>query len=293
MKLLLGVAALFIVIIIGNTVIVAQETMKAPVAKKVPKVLSIHGYEITDNYAWMRDRNKDKDPAIIQYLKDNNDYTMSYMGRHQPFVDALYKEMLGRIKQDDTSVPYRLGAYWYFNKTEQGKQYPVYLRSKSADLSNPEILLDQNEMAKGHEYFAIGDFAVSDDGNFLAYAVDVTGYRQYLMHIKNLKTGETMADTIERVTSVEWSNDGKYLFVGQEDPISKRTDRILRHDVGTTNKDAVIYQEDDPLFNVSVGRSRDKKMLFIAAVAKTMREFRYLAADDPKGQWNLISVRRR
>jgi oligopeptidase B len=293
MKLLLGVAALFIVIIIGNTVIVAQETMKAPVAKKVPKVLSIHGYEITDNYAWMRDRNKDKDPAIIQYLKDNNDYTTSYMGRHQPFVDALYKEMLGRIKQDDTSVPYRLGAYWYFNKTEQGKQYPVYLRSKSADLSNPEVLLDQNEMAKGHEYFAIGDFAVSDDGNFLAYAVDVTGYRQYLMHLKNLKTGETMADTIERVTSVEWSNDGKYLFIGQEDPISKRTDRILRHDVGTTNKDAVIYQEDDELFNVSVGRSRDKKMLFIASVAKTMREFRYLAADDPTGQWNLISVRRK
>jgi oligopeptidase B len=293
MKLLLGVAALFIVIIIGNTVIVAQETMKAPVAKKVPKVLSIHGYEVTDNYAWLRDRNKEKDPAIIDYLKANNAYTETFMGKYQPFVDSLYKEMLGRIKQDDTSVPYKLGNYWYFNKTEEGKQYPVYLRSKSADLANPEVLLDENEMAKGHEYFAIGDFSVSDDGNFLAYAVDTTGYRQYLLHIKNLKTGETLPDTIERVTSVEWSNDGKYLFVGQEDSVSKRSDLILRHEVGTTAKDPIVYQEDDPLFNVGVGRSRDKKMLFIQSVAKTMREFRYLPADDPTGQWNLISVRRK
>lgn len=293
MKMLLGIAALFIVIVIGNTVIVAQENMKAPVAKKVPKVLSIHGYEVTDNYAWLRDRNKEKDPAIIDYLKANNAYTESYMGKYQGLVDTLYKEMLGRIKQDDTSVPYKLGNYWYFNKTEEGKQYPVYFRSKSADLSNPEMLLDQNEMAKGHEYFAIADMAVSDDGNMLAYAVDTTGYRQYLLHIKDLRTGQILSDSIERVTSVEWSNNGKYLFVGQEDSVSKRSDRILRHEVGSTAKDLVVYEEDDPLFNVGVSRSRDKKMLFIGSVAKTMREWRYLSADDPTGQWNIISARRK
>src|SRR2546423_13796797 len=122
MKALLCVLAVFIIIVIGHTVIVAQpdakmaaESMKAPVAKKDPKVLKIHGYEIVDNYAWIRDRNKEKDPAIIQYLKDNNAYTETFMGKYQPFVDALYKEMLGRIKQDDTSVPYKLGDYWYFN----------------------------------------------------------------------------------------------------------------------------------------------------------------------------------
>src|SRR5438105_4841676 len=114
MKALLCIGVVFIIILIGNELIVAQpeakaaaESMKAPVAKKDPKVLKIHGYEVVDNYAWLRDRNKEKDPAIIQYLKDNNSYTESFMGKYQPFVDALYKEMLGRIKQDDTSVPYR------------------------------------------------------------------------------------------------------------------------------------------------------------------------------------------
>jgi oligopeptidase B len=141
MKLLLCLATFFIVIVIGNTVIVAQpntkagnETlMKAPIAKKDPKVLKIHGYEIADNYAWLRDRNKEKDPAIIKYLEDNNAYTEHYMGKHQPFVDALYKEMLGRIKQTDTSVPYEKGGWWYFNTTKEGEQYPRYFRSKTKD----------------------------------------------------------------------------------------------------------------------------------------------------------------
>jgi len=299
MKLLLaGVVAVFIVIVIGNTVIVCQpspkpaaESMKAPLAKKAPKVLKIHGYEITDNYSWLRDRNKEKDPAIIQYLKENNAYTESFMGQHQPFVDALYKEMLGRIKQDDTSVPYKLGNFWYFTKTESGKQYPVYLRSKSADLASPEVLLDQNEMAKGHEYFAIGEFSVSDDGNMLAFSTDTTGYRQYTLQVKDLKTGQVLPDKIERVTSSEWSNDGKYIFVGQEDPVSKRSDKIYRHTVGT-NDNELLYEEKDVLFNSGVGRSRDRKMLFIRSGAKTMDEYRYLSADNPTGEWKVISARR-
>ena len=120
-KGLLSITALFIVIVIGKIVIVAQTDMKPPVAKKEPKVLKIHGYEITDNYAWMRDRNEKKDPAIIDYLKAENAYTESFMGRHKGFVDSLYKEMVGRIKEDDTSVPYKFGEYWYFTKTEDGK----------------------------------------------------------------------------------------------------------------------------------------------------------------------------
>src|SRR6476660_2384265 len=142
----------FIVIVIGNTVIIAQTDMKPPVAKKEPKVLKIHGYEITDNYAWLRDRNDQKNPEIIKYLEAENAYTDSFMNPHKPFVENLYKEMLGRIKQTDLSVPYRLGDYWYFNKTEEGKQYPVYFRSKTKDLSSPELLLDQNEMSKGYTY---------------------------------------------------------------------------------------------------------------------------------------------
>lgn len=298
MKLLLGIAALFIVIVIGNTVIVAQpdkknspEPMKAPVAKKVPKVLKIHGYEIVDNYAWLRDRSAQKDPEIIKYLEDNNKYTESFMGRYQGFVDDLYKEMLGRIKQDDTSVPYKKGDYWYFNKTEEGKQYPTYLRSKSKDGANPEVLLDQNEMAKGYKFFSFGDIDVSEDGNLLAFSTDTTGYRQYTLQIKDLRTGKILPDKIERVTSTAWSNDGKYLFVGQEDAISKRSDKIWRHEVGTDKND-VAYEEKDVLFNCGVGKSRDNKMLFIGSYAKTMRESRYLAADNPTGEWKVISPRR-
>src|SRR5947209_3062220 len=130
MKGLSCLSVIFIIILIGKIVTPAQTDMKPPVAKKEPKVLKIHGYEITDNYAWLRDRSDKKNPEIIKYLEDNNKYTESFMGRHQGFADNLYTEMLARIKQTDLSVPYKYGEYWYFNKTEEGKQYPTYLRSR-------------------------------------------------------------------------------------------------------------------------------------------------------------------
>ncbi|MFN3419474.1 MAG: S9 family peptidase [Pyrinomonadaceae bacterium] len=265
--------------------------MKPPIARKEPKVLKIHGYEIVDNYAWLRDRNEKKDPEIIKYLEAENAYTEYHMGKYKPLVDRLYNEMLGRIKQTDMSVPYRLGNYWYFTKTEEGKQYPIFYRSKSKDLSEAELLLDQNELAKGFNYFAISIFEPSDDGNLLAFATDTTGYRQYTLQIKDLRTGKMLPDKIERVTSAEWSPDGKYLFIGQEDAVSKRSDKIWRHTVGSDRSD-LVYEEKDVLFDVGIGRSRDRKMLFIGSVAKTMREYRYLPADNPTGEFRLISPRR-
>ncbi|MEO6655713.1 MAG: S9 family peptidase, partial [Pyrinomonadaceae bacterium] len=291
MKLILtALSFLFVVIIIiGNTVIVAQD-MKPPVAKKVPKILKIHGYEITDNYAWLRDRDK-KDPEMLKYLTDNNTYTETFTGPHKPFQDALYDEMLGRIKQTDVSVPYKLGEYWYFTKTDEGKQYPTYLRSKKKDGKDAVVLLDQNEMATGYKFYSINDFSPSDDGNLLAFSTDTTGYRQYTLHIKDLRTGEMLPDKVERVTSTEWSNDGKYLFIGQEDAVSKRSDKVWRHTVGTDKSD-LIFEERDVLFNCGVGRSNDHKMLFIASSAKTSSESRYLAADNPTGEWKVITPRR-
>lgn len=275
-----------------TTMSTAQEKIDPPVARKEPKVLKIHGYEITDNYAWMRDRNAKDNPEIIKHLTAENAYTESYMGKHKPFVDALYKEMLGRIKQTDVSVPYKLGDHWYFTKTEEGKQYPTYLRAKTKDGTGAEVLLDQNEMAKGFEYFSIGAFEPSDDGNMLAYSTDTTGYRQYTLQFKDLRTGKILPDKIDRVTSIEWSADGKYLFYAQEDPVSKRTDKVYRHVVGTTGPDQLVYEEKDVLFGVGIGRSRDKKMFFIGSEAATMNEVRYLSANDPLGEWKLISPRR-
>lgn len=270
----------------------AQESMKPPVAKKEPKVLKIHGYTITDNYAWMRDRENPKKPEIVKYLEEENAYTESHMGPHKEFVDSLYKEMLGRIKQTDMSVPYKLGDFWYFNKTEEGKQYPSYLRSKRKDGADAEVLLDQNEMAKGLKYFSIGAFEPSDDGNMLAFSTDATGYRQYTLQIKDLLTGKMLSEKIERVTSQEWSNDGKYIFYVQEDAVSKRSDKLYRHKVGATEPDVLIFDEKDVLFSINIGRSRDKKMLFISSSAKTMGEAWYLPSDDPLAEFNLVSPRR-
>jgi oligopeptidase B len=272
--------------------ITAQESMKPPVAKKEPKVLKIHGYTIVDNYAWMRDRDTPKSPQVINHLKAENAYTEAHMGKHKAFVDNLYNEMLGRIKQTDVSVPYKLGDYWYFNRTEQGKQYPTYFRSRSKDGANPELLLDQNVMAEGLEFFSIGAFEPSDDGNLLAFSTDTTGYRQYTLQIKDLRTGKLLPEKIERVTSQEWSNDGKYIFYVQEDAVSKRSDKLYRHEVGNSEPDELIYHEKDVLFGISIGRSRDKKMLFISSYAKTMREAWYLPSDEPLGEFKLISPRR-
>lgn len=280
-----------IIITIGNVVIVAQTDMKAPVAKKVPKVLKIHGYEITDNYAWLRDRNEKKNPEIIEYLNAENKYTESFMNPHKGLVDTLYKEMLGRVKQTDLSVPYRIGEWWYFSRTEEGKQYSTFLRSKTRDGKDAQVLLDVNEMAKGFAYFGIGAFEVSDDGNLLAFSTDTTGYRQYTLQIKDLRTGKILSDKVERVTSTEWSNDGKYLFIGQEDAVSKRSDKIWRHTVGTDQND-LVYEDKNVLFNIGVGRSRDKKMLFIGSSAKTSSEYRYLSADNPTGKWKILTPRK-
>ena len=161
-------------------------------------------------------------------------------GPHKAFADNLYKEMLGRIKQNDLSVPYKLGNYWYFTKSEEGKQYPTYLRSATQDGKDAVVLLDQNAMAEGFKYFAISNFDPSDDGNMLAFATDTTGYRQYKLQIKDLRTGKMLPDTFERVTSVEWSNDGKYLFISQEDAETKRSDKVWRHTVGTDTNELIL-----------------------------------------------------
>ena len=288
----LSFAAVVLAVAVGAGGVNAQEGMKPPVAKKEPKVLKIHGYEITDNYAWLRDRGDKKDPEVIKYLEAENAYTEANAAAYKGLSDTLYKEMLGRIKQDDTNVPYLLGGYWYFTKTVEGKQYPQYFRSRQRDGKDAELLLDQNVLAEGHKYFAIGAFEPSDDGRILAFSVDTNGYRQYTLQFKDLTTGQMLADRIERVTSIEWSADGKYVFYSQEEPVSKRDNKVFRHELGSTAADALVFEDKDPLFNLSIGRSRDKKMFFLQSSAATMDEVRYLDAANALGEWKLIVPRR-
>ena len=303
-EMLYVLSFIFIVIVISNTVIVAQSNnnkfssaknnkMKPPVAKKVTKVTKIHGYEVVDNYHWLRDRSeKKKRPEVQEYLDAENKYTESMMKPYEKFAEKLNKEIVARIKQTDLSVPYEYGDYWYYSKTIEGKNYPVYMRAKTFDKKDSEVLLDQNEMAKGHKFFSIRSLNVSDDGKLLAYMVDTVGYRQYKLQIKDLKTGKILPNEVERITTISWANDNKTLFLTTEDEVDKRSDKFWRHNI-EKNKSKLLYEEKDVLFNIYAWRSKDKKMIFLDSTAATMDEFYYIPADTPKSKPKMILKRKK
>ncbi|HEX8183456.1 MAG TPA: oligopeptidase B, partial [Blastocatellia bacterium] len=176
--------------------IIAQEQDVAPpVAKKVAKSTAIHGEELVDDYYWLREKNS---PEVMSYLEAENAYTTSIMKHTEDFQAALYKEMLGRIKQTDVNVPYKNGDYYYYSRTEEGKQYSILARKRGNLEAKEEILLDLNELARGQKFLSLGSASVSDDGNLLAYSTDTTGFRQYTLHVKDLRTGQLLPDTAER-----------------------------------------------------------------------------------------------
>jgi len=269
-------------------VALAQDsTPQPPVAKKVLHVTRVNGATLKDNYFWLRNR---KDPDVMKYLEAENAYTEAIMKPSKDFQAALYKEMLSHVKQTDLGVPVRQGRYFYYSRTEEGKQYPYQCRKLGSTDAPEEILLDLNKLAEGHSFLGLGDFSVSDDGNLLAYSVDTTGYRQYTLYVKDLRTGQTLGEHIERVDSVVWATDNKTIFYVTEDDVSKRSDKFWRHEVGAAKSDLLI-EEKDELFDLGVTRSLDKKMIFLESEAKTSHEYRYLAADNPTGQFKIVVPR--
>jgi oligopeptidase B len=260
---------------------------RPPVARKAPHLTTIHGETLKDDYFWLREKSN---PEVISYLKLENAYTDEAMKPTEGLQKTLYTEMLGRIKQTDLSVPSRIGDYYYYSRTEEGKQYPYRCRRKGGMAGAEEILLDLNKLAEGHTYLGLGAFVVSDDGNWLAYATDTTGYRQYTLRVKDLRSGQSSNEAIERAGSIVWSTDNKTLFYTTEDAVSKRSDKFWRHTVGTDRND-LLYEEKDELFDVGVGRSLDKKMIFLGSYAKTAREIRYLPASTPTGDLRVVLAR--
>jgi oligopeptidase B len=265
----------------------AATTDTPPVANRIEHREERHGATVMDNYFWLRDKSN---PAVIEYLKAENAYTDALTKNLKPFEDALYTEMLGRIKQTDLSVPTRRDGYFYYSRTEEGKQYPIQCRRKGSMDAPEEVLLDGNELAKGHTFFALGAFQVSDDSNLLAYTTDVTGYRQYTLHVKDLRTGQTLADTAERVTSLEWASDNKTLFLTTEDAVTKRSDHLWRHTLGASGNDP-IYQEKDELYTIYTTRTRDKKFIILDINSTDTTEARYLASDQPSGNFHVFLAR--
>ena len=258
-----------------------------PMAEKKPKTTNIHGVTLVDDYFWLREKSN---PAVLAHLQAEDAYAQAMMKHTVPLQEKLYNEMLSHIKQTDTNVPYRSGNYFYYTRTEEGKQYPIFCRKKGSLDAPEQIVLDQNELAKGQKFMSVGAFIPSDDGNLLAYSTDNTGYRQYTLQIKDLRTGDLFPERIERVNGVVWANDNKTLFYVTEDATTKRSDKFFRHVLGTDKTD-LVYEEKDELFDIGTGRSRDKEVIFLEAFSKTSTESRYLLAAEPNSDLKVIIPR--
>jgi len=246
-----------------------------------------HGATVIDEYYWLREKSN---PKVSEYLEAENAYTAAMTKDLKPFEDALYSEMLGRIKKTDLSVPTPRHGYLYYSRTEEGKQYPIQCRRKGNMQAPEEVLLDLNELGKDHKFVGLGGFTVSDDQNLLAYTVDFTGFRQYSLKVKDLRRGATLPDTTERVTSLEWAADNNTLFLVTEDAVTKRSDKFWRHALGST-KFEEIYNEKDELYDIGVGKTRDLKYLVLQIEAKDTAESRYLRADRPAGTFTALMPR--
>lgn len=258
-----------------------------PVAKRIPKTTTIHGDTLIDDYAWMR--NKD-DPEVRRYLEAENAYTDAAMRPFEGFRDALYKEMLARIKETDLSVPYKDGDYFYYSRTVEGLQYPIYCRKRGSLEGAEEITLDVNELAKGKPYMSIGAYDVSEDGKRLAYSTDDTGFRQYKLVVKELASGMVSPVLSDRVTSVAWANDHQTLLYTTEDETTKRSNKLFRHRLGGAPE--LVYEETDELYRLHVGKSRSKACIFAVSASSTTSEVRYLSADAPGAAPMLMLARR-
>jgi oligopeptidase B len=264
-------------------------TISPPTAKKVPHKIETHGDVRIDDYFWIKDK---KDPDVIKYLEAENAFTNAALKPTEKLQDQLYKEFLSRIKQTDEDVPVRRGSYWYYSRTVEGKQYAIHCRKKGGLDAPEEVLLDGNELAKGEKFFSLGSSRVSDDETLLAYSTDTTGFREYTLFVKDLRTGKLIESKLVKTPMFEWAADNKTLFYATEDE-AKRAHKLWRHTLGQPkDKDTLIYEEKDELFWLELSRSRDRKYLYHSSGSYGSTEQRFLAADNPSGEWKIIAERK-
>ncbi len=284
---------------------IRSATVQPPVARKDPKTTQLHGHILTDDYGWLREK---ENPEVTAYLQAENAYTEAVMEPATKLRETLYAEMLSHVQQTDASVPYRKDGYFYYSRIVEGQQYPLYCRVAAGEFTgveaepvltppqgfaNEEILLDVNALATGEAYMSLGAFTISDDGNLLAYSTDNTGFRQYTLFVKDLRTQETSAALAERVGSVAWAADNRTIFYTVEDEATKRQHQLFRHVSGSAAAaDVLVYEDTDERFNVGVGRTRDGKFLILESASHTTSEQAFLAATTPTGSFQVIEPRR-
>jgi oligopeptidase B len=258
-----------------------------PVARKEPKDVTVHGDKRIDDYFWLRNKGT---PEVEAYLKSEAAYADAMMEKTKPLQDALYGEMLSRVQETDVTAPWRKDGFYYYSRTEKGLQYPILCR-KAGSLDAPEqVMLDLNQLAAGKKFLGLGRWQVSDDGALLAYSLDETGYRQYDLHVKNLKTGELGPEKIARADSFTWTRDGKTLFYVTEDATTKRGNQLWKHKLGA-DKDELLYEEKDEMFDLSVQRSRSKEYIFVDSSSHTASEVRFFKDSDAKAKMTVLEPR--
>ncbi|MCH8246973.1 MAG: S9 family peptidase [Bacteroidetes bacterium] len=265
-------------------------SMEPPVAKTEPVTLEIHGDVRTDDYFWLRER---EDPEVIAYLEAENEYMEAMTAHTNDLQETLFAEIVGRIKQDDSSVPYKDGAYWYYTRYEEGNDYPIVARKSGSLEAQEEIMINANELAEGHEFYSIGGIDVSSGDNILAYSQDTVGRRFYTVRFKNLDTGKLLDDVIPDVTgNVAWANDNKTIFYTKQDGETLLWNKIFRHELGTDiSEDVLVYEEPDDTFSAFVFKTKSKDFVIIGSNQTLSSEYRFLDATDPTGSFEVIQPR--
>ncbi len=287
----------------------ASDLPTPPDVEKKPHVVKApHGAERRDEYYWLRD-DKRKDADMLGYLKAENAYADALLAPLKPVQDQLYDEIVARIKQDDASVPYRERGWWYYSRFEQGKDYPIHARRRdgagvdalsiqeanaAGDFAAEQLLFDVNAMAAGKDYYAVGGRTVSQDNRMVVYGDDTNGRRQYTLRVKDLDTGETLADSIPGTAGYAvWADDNRTFFYIENDPETLLSTRVKKHVVGTDPKDDVlVYEEQDDTFYMGVGRTRDDKYITIGMSSTVSDELRYAPAADPR-EFKVLAPRTR
>lgn len=258
-----------------------------PVAKRVPHATTLHGVTLEDEYFWMRQR---ENPEVRAYLEAENAYTEAFMADTQQLQEKLYGETIGRMKENDLTVPWSYRGWAYYIRTEKGKQYPIWCRKKADDAAAPEeVVLDVNQLAEGEKFMFVAQFLPSPNGKLLAYSTDNTGYRDFVLHVRDLATGKDLADRVERVAGVAWASDNKTLLYTTTDP-AKRSYRLWRHTLGG-GEPALVYEEKDERFDLRVGRARDERSIVVGSNSHTTSEQSLLPADQPAAPLRRVADR--
>jgi oligopeptidase B len=263
---------------------------RPPVANRIAKLDTLHGEVRRDDYSWLRDKSN---PDVARYLKAENAYTEAELSHTKATQDTIYREMLGRVKETDLSVPFRFRGFWYYTRTERGRSYPIYCRKKGSLDAKEEIVLDQNLLAQGRKFHALGGMEVSPDGNLLIYLEDTTAFREYTLYVKDLRTGALLPGSIPDVwNGTAWADDNRTFFYMRADS-AKRGNTVWRHTIGApAGRDVKVFQEDNVLFDVGVSRSQSGRYVFISADGFTSSEWRVIPTARPSDAPRVLVPRR-